>query len=481
MSTNKFTRSKTAFGALLLAAGLCGASLQAQAAATIVINNLNAPGVGFNDPTPATPIGGNNGTTIGEQRLIAFTYAANIWGATLTSSQPIVINAQFSALTCTASSAVLGSAGATSIFRNFPNAPKANTWYSYALANKIAEAYQGTANAAQINANFNVNLGKPDCLPGSAWYLGLDTNHGANIDFVATLLHEMGHGLGFQTFTNGQTGAQNGGFPAIWDHYLYGVTAGKLWKDMSNAERAASSLSIDKLVWTGPLVTAAVPGVLRQGLPGLVVSGSSAGDAAGSYAVGEASFGAPISNTPLVGKVMPAVESNGTLSEACTTLSPANALAVKGNVALVRRGTCGFAIKAKAVQDAGAVAVLIADNVVAPISGLGGTDASVFIPAVRITKDAGDALLAKLGKRTRTSSGVVATLALYGTQYAGADALGRALMFAPNPYQSGSSVSHFDTSASRNLLMEPAISGDLTHSLLVPQDLTFKLLQDIGW
>ncbi|MCZ8073491.1 MAG: peptidase, partial [Paucibacter sp.] len=58
---------------------------------------------------------------------------------------------------------------------------------------------------------------------------------------------------------------------------------------------------------------------------------------------------------------------------------------------------------------------------------------------------------------------------------------GRLLMFAPNPYQGGSSVSHFDTSATRNLLMEPAISADLTQSPLVPQDLTFKLLQDIGW
>jgi len=28
---------------------------------------------------------------------------------------------------------------------------------------------------------------------------------------------------------------------------------------------------------------------------------------------------------------------------------------------------------------------------------------------------------------------------------------------------------------------EPAINGDLTRSVVTPQDLTFKLLQDIGW
>jgi hypothetical protein len=76
-------------GLLAMAAG------QAQAAAEIIINNTHDPGVGFNDPTPATPIAGNTGTTVGEQRLIAFTYAANIWGAALTSSQPIIINARF--------------------------------------------------------------------------------------------------------------------------------------------------------------------------------------------------------------------------------------------------------------------------------------------------------------------------------------------------------------------------------------------------
>ena len=45
----------------------------------------------------------------------------------------------------------------------------------------------------------------------------------------------------------------------------------------------------------------------------------------------------------------------------------------------------------------------------------------------------------------------------------------------------GSSISHYDTVASRNLLMEPAISADLTHRLKAPDDLTFELLRDIGW
>jgi hypothetical protein len=50
-------------------------------------------------------------------------------------------------------------------------------------------------------------------------------------------------------------------------------------------------------------------------------------------------------------------------------------------------------------------------------------------------------------------------------------------MYAPNPFQSGSSVSHYDVSLTPNALMEPAINPDLTDNL----DLTTALFRDIGW
>jgi hypothetical protein len=166
---------------------------------------------------------------------------------------------------------------------------------------------------------------------------------------------------------------------------------------------------------------------------------------------------------------------------ACTPLSASNALAVRGNIALVSRGVCTFTIKVKNAQDAGAVAVLVANNVTEAISGLGGTDPSVTIPSVRITLQAGQALKTSLNKRSRTASGVFATLGLSPTALAGSDSLSRPTLYTPNPYQPGSSVSHYNTSASRNQLMEPAISSDLTHSVTTPLDLTFELLKDIGW
>src|ERR1051325_3261531 len=96
--------------------------------AQIIIVNINAPGVGFNDPTPAAPVGGNTGTTLGAQRLIAFQHAANLWGARLDSNVPIRIRAQFVSLAPN----VLGSAGAVSFVRDFPGAPLPGTWYHVA-------------------------------------------------------------------------------------------------------------------------------------------------------------------------------------------------------------------------------------------------------------------------------------------------------------------------------------------------------------
>lgn len=477
MKSNKPSLTQAAV-ALALA---CGAAGAAQAAAKIVINNVNAPGVGFNDPTPANPVGGNTGTTLGQQRLIAFTYAANIWGATLSSSVPIVINAQFTPLACTATGAVLGSAGATQVFADFPGAPKAGTIYSYALANKLYGSEISDQPGPQINARFNSELGKAGCLTGTSFYFGLDANEGNNVDFVATLLHEMGHGLGFQTFTNGQTGAQFAGYPSVWDHNLLDNTTNKLWVNMTDAERAASALKPAGLSWTGARVTAAVPAVLSA-VPQLRIVGVGANSPAGDlYAVGTADFGPKLDKSPLTGQVVQVALQADSPGSACTPFNAANAAAVRRNIALVSRGACGFAVKVKNAQDAGAIGVIVADNAPGPVAGMGGADPSITIPALRVTQADGAMIAASLTKPNGNVNGTVGKFELSKTLLAGADAQRRVTMYTPGVYEPGSSVSHYNTAASRNLLMEPAINADLTHSVTAPIDLTLELLKDIGW
>jgi 6,7-dimethyl-8-ribityllumazine synthase len=56
-------------------------------------------------------------------------------------------------------------------------------------------------------------------------------------------------------------------------------------------------------------------------------------------------------------------------------------------------------------------------------------------------------------------------------------ATGRVQMYTPNPYEGGSSVSHYNTAAFPNLLMEPSINSGLPLTL----DLTRQQMRDIGW
>lgn len=466
--------------AAALAFVLAGAGA-AQAAATIVIVNQNAPGEGFNDPTPATPVGGNTGTTLGEQRLIAFQHAANIWGSTLDSSVPIRIGAAFVPLACTETGAVLGAAGAYEIWTDFPNAPRANTWYPSALASKLAGTDLTAPTDPHIVARFNSRLGLfPDCLPGSGFYLGLDNRFGNQIDLVTVLLHEMAHGLGFQTFTDDETGQQFFGIPSVWDYHLVDNRTETPWVAMTDAQRAASAVTWRGLSWDGPNVNAAVPRVLAP-RSNLNIGGANAGGAAGNYYVGDASFGPPVGNRAVNGQLMPVVDQPNGSGLACTPLDTTNALAVRNNIALVDRGTCDFVTKARNVQAAGAIGMVVVDNVPGDVVGLSGNDPSITIPSVRITLADGSTIRAALQQRSRVKSGVIATLALDRTQLAGTDPRRRILMYTPSINAPGSSVSHYTTEAKPNQLMEPAINADLPHVVRPPRDLTFPLLRDIGW
>ncbi|MCM3872695.1 MAG: hypothetical protein ND895_18595 [Pyrinomonadaceae bacterium] len=241
------------------------ASSSAFATATIVIQNTDGANVGFNDPTPAAPVAGNPGTTVGQQRLLAFQRAADIWGATLNSNQTITVRANWQGLPCDADTGVLGSAGSTGMQMNFVGAPFAGTWYSIAQANSLSNSDLNFG-TAEISARFNVNVGTSGCLTMSHWYYGFDTAQApGRINLVAVLLHELAHGLGFQSFTDEENGAQFGGFPSIYDRFLLDNTTGKTWVQMTDAERVASAINDNNLVWNGPQVVGDAASVLNGG------------------------------------------------------------------------------------------------------------------------------------------------------------------------------------------------------------------------
>ena len=437
----------------------------AATAATVTIINQDGVGEGFNDPTGVAPVGGNPGTTVGAQRLYVFQYAANIWGSLLSDNVTIQVGANFDPLSCSATSGVLGSAGPVSVNRDFSGATFAGTWYNVAEASKLANSDLDPS-SPDIAATFNSSVGGATCLP-QGWYYGVDGNEGSQLELLPVVLHELGHGLGFLTLTDETNGTYFMGFPSVWDHFLFDDTALLHWNQMSDAQRMASAINCQKLVWDGASVTNRAPIYLG---PKPLLHVNNPGGIAGDYAVGVASFGPTLTPGGVTGNVVLVNDGVGTTSDACETPF-VNAGAVAGNIALVDRGTCGFAVKVKNAQNAGAIGVIVADNVAGcPPVGMGGVDPTITIPSVRITQADGATLKANL-------VGLNVTLKSNPAQLAGADAGGKVLMYTPNPVQPGSSVSHWDTSAEPSLLMEPALTPGLSSNT----DLTTALFADIGW
>src|SRR5690606_23270847 len=164
-----------------------------------------------------------------------------LWGAVLGSDAQINVRAQFTPLSCNATSGVLGSAGTRQIFGNFPNADLEDTWYGGALANAIA-GEDLAPGEDEINSNFNANLGSPGCLETSGWYYGLDGNTPTGmINFLDVVMHEIGHGLNFQGFYNLTTGAPNGGYPDVYSSYVFDNVSGLAWTAMSDAQRRVAA------------------------------------------------------------------------------------------------------------------------------------------------------------------------------------------------------------------------------------------------
>lgn len=432
--------------------------------AKITVRNTDGPGVGLNDPTPEQPVGGNSGTTLGQQRMIALQAAADIWGQLLESDVEIIIEAKMGSLTCDATSAVLAQTGPKNVVSNFTNAPKPDVWYPIALANKFAHTDLDPANA-DITATFNKDLGTGTCFGNTGWYYGLDDNHGTSVDMVTVALHEFAHGLGISGTYNSKTGALMQGKPNIFELHTLDETVGLRWDQMTDAQRLTSQTNDQHLVWDGNASRFSASKILGP-TPFLRT-------ASGTLRIGNASFGPSIPIAGLNGSVVPALDDANTdgpsTTDGCTAFT--NASAVIGRIALVDRGTCKFVVKAKNAQDAGAIALIVVDNVAATSPpGLGGDDPSITIPVVSVTKSDGDALRAQ-------TPGASVLLGADPQHLAGEDDSGFVKLFAPGSLQGGSSVHHWDTSATPDLLMEPSISSRLTHSV----DITIDQLIDIGW
>lgn len=440
-------------------------------AGRIIIVNSDPAGVGLNDPTPVAPVGGNTGTTLGEQRMNVYQAAADRWSSMLDTDIDILAEAHFAALECDATSAILGRAGAFTFVDNFTKAPKANTWYPIALANALA-GRDLAPGQPDITMTFNSSIDKPDCLGDSGWYYGLDGNHGNDTDLFVVVMHELAHGLGVSAPSSDETFLGNK--PSVFDTHTLDLSSGNRWNQMSQTQRRVSLTNSGNLVWDGDNVRSYISRFL-QPVTTLTVTAPAA--VARNFDIGTATFGPDASRAAMTGTIVRAVDAGNTdgptTFDGCTAFT--NASAVSGQIALVDRGSCLFVTKARNAQAAGAIGVVIVDNSTTNCTppGMAGEAPDVTIPIVSITSRDGDALKQQLS----ANASVTSMLRVDPSQLAGTSQQGYMRLYAPCTAEPGSSKHHWDVVSTPNLLMEPAVNGDLLHGV----DLTLYQLLDIGW
>jgi len=429
----------------------------ASSAANFVIVNGDGSNEGLNDPTPVAPVGGNSGTTLGEQRMNVLVAVADRWAARLESPVDIVILARFNILDCN----ILGSTGPGDAFMNFPGAPVPDILFHGAIADSISGVDQDPG-SADFYINYNSGWDGVTC--ASSFYYGLDGNEpAATEDLFPVVLHEMGHGLGFASFANPANGVFFFGDPGIFDYYTLDMTTGLHWNDMNNTQRAASAINDGNLVWDGPNVTAGVPANLFAGAMELEVTSPPA--VVGVYdALGAGFGGAPPDE--MSGDFELANTGTATPTDGCVPLIGFT----PGRIAFMDRGNCEFGLKALNAENAGASAAVIAndrDGTTLVLMGAGDNGGPVTIPVVALGEDDGNLIRPEL-------PGVSAVMRV--NERIGVHASGRALLYGPTNVAPGSSVSHWDVTASPDLLMEPFTSPDVFDQL----DLTPAQFKDVG-
>ncbi|KGQ19099.1 Serine protease [Lysobacter dokdonensis DS-58] len=427
-------------------------------AGDIIPVNFDDPGEGYNDPAALAPAGGNPGTSVGEQRRIVAQFAADLWGTVLVSDVPVYVGAQFNPLAPN----VLGSAGATFIFRDFDGAAFPGTWYSAALAESLT-GEDLTEGEIDIISQFSSTF---------AFYYGLDGNTPAGqLSFLDVVMHEFGHGLGFQNFENEATGQFQSGFPDVYSQFTFDNSTGQFWPAMSVPQRQASAINYGNVVFTG--ANAKTGAALTLG-PRTGFRVTAPAGVAGFYEYGTASFGALPTPANFSGTALIATDDSNaagpSTTDGCTAFT--NAGAIAGNIAIVDRGGCGFAVKAANAQAAGATGMIVANNAPGnPPPGMGGVDPTVTIPSISVTQSDGALLKANVP--------LTVGFAVDPSLLQGADNQGRPRLYMPNPVAPGSSGSHYDTALSPNALMEPAINDSLNAALFI--DNSANLLKDTGW
>ena len=203
-----------------------------------------------------------------------------------------------------------------------------------------------------------------------------------NLFYTINYLHDWYYDAGFDEAA-GNAQNSNYGRGGIGLDSMYAET-----QDFSGSNNADMSIPADgqrprmrQFLWSRPVA------LVKVNAPASI---------AGAKQSGVADFGPQVFD--LTGDLVLALDeantTGPTTTDGCTAFS--NAAAVAGKIAVIDRGVCLFIEKARNAQNAGAVGVLIVNNVSPGAPNMAGTDATITIPVVSASLADGNAIKAAL-------------------------------------------------------------------------------------
>ncbi len=208
----------------------------------------------------------------------------------------------------------------------------------------------------------------------------------SNLFYMNNAIHDIFYGYGFnENSGNFQENNYGRGNPSGADDHVLAEAQDGGGTNNANFATPEDGLNgrMQMFLWTNN--TGGASSILTVNSPSVV---------AGAKTAAAAGFGGAIPSSPLTANLILVADATAPINDACEAIT--NAAAINGRIALIDRGLCGFTDKVFAAQQAGAIAVIIANNVAGAPFSMGGSNNSITIPALMISQADGNALKAQI-------------------------------------------------------------------------------------
>ena len=208
-----------------------------------------------------------------------------------------------------------------------------------------------------------------------------------NLFFINNIMHDLWYQYGFteaagnfQVNNYGNGGNQT---DQVWAFGQTGEALGSMNNAMFGTPTDGGNPYMIMFMWTSNQGDSHLFSVLTPGAY------------QGDYDGVQASFGGALPNPPLV-KNLAVIKNDNTggstdPNDGCGAVT--NASELNGKIVMIKRGQCDFVVKVKKAQNAGALAVVMVNNVAGAPIAMGGTDPTITIPSVMIRNTNGNPII----------------------------------------------------------------------------------------